>query len=194
MCIVWNYLILIGDILFSTFSQSLFQVFADDHSILVDVSEQLLSAIPFISSDIEQMDLSVSAITIPNSSCNDSNYSKLGFSRFESLESLGIGNECYRQTKSFRIEGFKRLNCLKVGSHSFTMNTESHKCRSNVFHIKNCESLKSIEIDVFSFSDSSKRFELKNLPSLQSIKIGTIGSKSYNFYRSSFIIRGIDMI
>ena len=77
---------------------------------------------------------------------------------------------------------------------SFTMNTESHKCRSNVFHIKNCESLKSIEIDVFSFSDSSKRFELKNLPSLQSIKIGTVGSKSYNFYRSSFIIRGIDMI
>ena len=102
---MWNYLILIGDILlFSTFSRSLYQVFAVDHPIFVDVSEQLLSAVPFISSDIEQMDSSVTAITIPNNSCNDSNYSNLGFSRFASLESLEIGNECYKLTKSFRIE------------------------------------------------------------------------------------------
>ena len=58
----------------------------------------------------------------------------------------------------------------------------------------NCESLESIEIGVFSFNDFAGEFELKNLPQLQSIQIGTIGSESSNFYHSSFVIRGIEMI
>ena len=65
---------------------------------------------------------------------------------------------------------------------------------SKSFHILNCESLESIQIGEFSFSDFGGDFELKNLPQLQSIQIGTIGSRSYNFYYSSFVIRGIEMI
>ena len=41
------------------------------------------------------------------------------------------------------------------------------------------------------FSDFKGKFELENLPSLQSIQIGTIGSYSFNFYCSSFVIGGI---
>ena len=59
------------------------------------------------------------------------------------------------------------------------------------FHILNCESLESIQIGEYSFSDFGGDFELKNLPQLQSIQIGKIGSTSYNFYNSSFMIRGI---
>ena len=66
--------------------------------------------------------------------------------------------------------------------------------RSKSFHILNCESLESIEIGEYSFSDFAGEFELKNLPQLQSIQIGTIGSKSYNFYASSFVIRGLELI
>ena len=55
-------------------------------------------------------------------------------------------------------------------------------------------SLESIEIGEYSFSDFGGEFELKNLPQLQSIQIGTIGSKSNNFYSSLFVIRGIEMI
>ena len=62
------------------------------------------------------------------------------------------------------------------------------------FHILNCESLGSIQIGEYSFSDFGGEFELKNLPQLQSIQFGTIGSESYNFYYSSFVIRGIDVI
>ena len=65
---------------------------------------------------------------------------------------------------------------------------------SKSFHILNCESLESIQIGVYSFSDFAGEFELKNLPQLQSIQIGTIGSKSYNFSSSSFVIRGIELI
>ena len=59
----------------------------------------------------------------------------------------------------------------------------------------NCESLESIQIGKFSFSDFGGDFELKNLPQLQSIQIGSIERDySYNFYYIPFMIRGIDMI
>ena len=58
----------------------------------------------------------------------------------------------------------------------------------------NCESLESIEIGEYSFSDYGGDFELKNLPQIQSIQIGTIGKESNNFYCSSFMIGGIEMI
>ena len=64
----------------------------------------------------------------------------------------------------------------------------------NQFHILNCESLESIQIGEYSFSDYGGEFELKNLPQLQSIQIGTIGKESCNFYGRSFVIRGIEMI
>ena len=41
-----------------------------------------------------------------------------------------------------------------------------------IFHILNCESLESIDIGEYSFSDFGGDFELKNLPQLQSIQIG----------------------
>ena len=62
------------------------------------------------------------------------------------------------------------------------------------FHILNCESLESIQIGEYSFSEFAGECELKNLPQLQSIQIGTIGSDSSNFYWSSFVIRGIELI
>ena len=62
---------------------------------------------------------------------------------------------------------------------------------SKSFHILNCASLESIEIGEFSFADFGGEFELSNLPSLQLLKIGVIGHDSYNFIRSTFVIRGI---
>ena len=50
------------------------------------------------------------------------------------------------------------------------------------------------KIGQFNFYDFTGEFELKNLPQLQSIQIGTIGRDSFNFYHSSFVIRGIDVI
>ena len=64
--------------------------------------------------------------------------------------------------------------------------------QSKSFHILNCESLESIQIGDYSFSDFAGEFELKNLPQLQSIQIGAIESYSGNFYNSSFVIGGID--
>ena len=65
---------------------------------------------------------------------------------------------------------------------------------SKSFHILNCESLESIEIGAFSFSDYSGGFELSNLKSLKSIKIGEVENESWNYFWCSFIIEGITYI
>ena len=108
------------------------------------------------------------------------------------LESIEIGNDCFGSVQTFRIDGLNRLKTIKIGNDSFTKRYGNDKSKS--FHILNCESLKSIQIGENSFSDFGGEFELKNLPQLQSIQIGSIGSDSYNFYWSSFVIRGIELI
>ena len=97
--------------------------------------------------------------------------------------------------KTFKIDGLNRLKTIKIGNNSFTQKKYNWgDDQSKSFHILNCESLESIQIGQYSFSDYAGDFELKNLPQLQSIQIGTIGSDSCNFYDNSFVIRGIGLI
>ena len=138
------------------------------------------------------MDSTITSIVIPNWTCNDDDYTIFDFSRFTQVKSIEIGNDCFAFVKTFKMDGLNQLKSLKIGINSFTQIKNSYGYdKSKSFHILNCESLESIEIDEWSFSDFGGQFELKNLPSLQSIQIGTVGSKSYNFYHSSFVIRGI---
>ena len=133
---------------------------------------------------------------------------------FLNLESIEIGNDCFGSVQTFKIDGLNRLKTIKIGINSFTQRKNSNgndksksffmwysrvrnsarNDKSKSFHILNCESLESIEIGGYSFSDFAGEFELKNLPQLQSIQIGTIGSKSRNFYDSTLVLRGIDMV
>ena len=119
----------------------------------------------------------------------------MNLSNLISLESIEIGDGCFGSVQTFQIDRLNRLKTLKIGSNSFTQKKNSNgDDESRSFHILNCESLKSIQIGQYSFSDFGGDFELKNCPQLQSIQIGTIGIDSSNFYYSSFVIRGIDMI
>ena len=115
---------------------------------------------------------------------------------FLNLESIEIGDDCFKSVETFQIDGLNRLKSLKIGVNSFTLNDWCNctSDESKSFHILNCESLESIEIGEWSFYEYSKEFELKNLPQLQFIQIGTIRSDSYNFYWSSFVIRGIAIL
>ena len=111
------------------------------------------------------------------------------------IESVKIGNYCFELVQTFKIDGLNRLKSIKIGSNSFTHKKNDYgNDKSKSFHILNCESLESIQIGEYSFSDYGGEFELKNLPQLQSIQIGTIGSRSYNFPNSSFVIEGIELI
>ena len=116
-------------------------------------------------------------------------------SLFLNLESIEIGNNCFGSVQTFQINGLNRLKTINIGIDSFTQeNDDWEDDSSKSFHILNCESLESIQIGEYSFSDYAGEFELKNLPQLQSIQIGTIESRSFNFCYSSFVIRGIELI
>ena len=110
-----------------------------------------------------------------------------------SLKSIEIGDNCFKNVKTFQIDGLNRLESLKIGKNSFVKNSHGIDA-SKSFHILNCESLGSIQIGEGSFNDFGGEFELKNLTQLQSIQIGTIGGYSRNFYNSSLVIGGINMI
>ena len=145
----------------------------------------------------------ISSIRIPNNSYNDTTHSLLDYSRYTIVESIEIGDDCYGSVKTFKIEGLNRLRSLRIGKNSFTQvkenewNNDYQAAESRViiglksFRILNCESLESIEIGEYSFSDYGGDFELKNLNALQSITVGKIGIKSWNFdIHRSFILRG----
>ena len=137
--------------------------------------------------------LQMTDLTISSNCCNDLN--ALDLNRFKWLRSIEIGDECFGSVKTFKIDGLNRLKTIKIGNNSFTQKKNDYgNDESKSFHILNCESLESIQIGQYSFSDYGGEFELKNLPQLQSIHIGSIGSNSRNFYGSSFVIRGIELM
>ena len=162
----------------------------------IDVSTILADLIPFTLSNIELFDSNITSIQIPNYSISDENYTIFNFSRFILLEELIIGNDCFSDGNIFKIDGLNHLKSIKIGMNSFTKNKDSFgNDSSRSFSILNCIELESIEIGRYSFSDYGGLFELFNLPKLSTIKIGEIGSYSYNFFWSSFEIKGIiDMI
>ena len=111
------------------------------------------------------------------------------------LDNYIVIDNDFESVKTFQIDGLKRLKTIRIGKNSFTQKKNFWgDDKSKSFHILNCESLESIQIGEYSFSDFSGKFELKNLPQLQSIQIGTIGGYSCNFFWSSFVIRGIELI
>ena len=162
---------------------------------------------PLSKNELQAFDTTVTSIIIPNWSCNDIDYTIFDFSRFNIVESIEIGDYCFKSVQTFKIDGLNRLKTIKIGKNSFTQVKQEEwnmiktydervkKCKqSKSFHILNCESLESIQIGEWSFSDYGGEFELKNLPQLQSIQIGTIEDNSFNFCYSSFVIRGIELI
>ena len=175
----------------------------------IDVNESLSKLIPItISSlkDLSKLESSIINLNIPSWSFNNElNMIELNLNRFENLESIEIGNDCFGSIQSFQIEGLNRLKTIKIGINSFTqvklndfendLDGSISKCRneSKSFHILNCKSLKMIEIGVCSFADFGGEFELRNLDNLESIKIGGSGNVAMNFLYSSFNIRGITM-
>ena len=139
---------------------------------------------------IQSINSTASSIILPKWTCIENSYTITNFSRFTSVESIEISDHSFAFVKTFQIDGLNRLKSIKIGDYSFTQIKYGYKNDlTRSFHILNCELLESIQIGVCSFSDYAGDFELKNLPQLQSIQFGT-----NNFYYSSFVIRGIELI
>ena len=141
-------------------------------------------------SELNNLSTSVTNLLIASNCCNE--LTSLDLSEYKRLKSIEIGNECFENVDTFRIDGLNNLKSLKIGMNSFTKNKNRYGgSSSRSFHILSCIQLESIEIGRYSFSDYAGDFELVNLPKLYSIRIGEISSDSYNFCHSSFVIKGI---
>ena len=139
--------------------------------------------------DLHNLNVQVTDLTISSNCCNDMGI--LDLNRFKWLRSIEIGNDCFGSVQTFQIDGLNQLKTIKIGKNSFTQNKNSYgNDSSKSFHILNCESLESIEIGQYSFSDFAGEFELKNLPQLQSLQIGNEQNDSKNFAYSSLVLRG----
>ena len=140
------------------------------------------------------MNLNVANLIISSNSCNE--LSELDLNKYRYLKSIEIGNDCFMNVGTFKIDGLNELKSLKIGISSFTYVKNNYgNDSSRSFSISNCDELESVEIGRYSFSDYGGGFELRNLPKLSTIKIGEIESDSSNFRCSSFIVEGIiDMI
>ena len=154
---------------------------------------------PFTNKDIN---IDSKSIHISNGLYKNTN--SFSLIKLNTIESIEIGNDCFSNANLFKIDGLNHLKSLKIGKNSFTTQKANWKivntdC-SRSFQVLNCVELKSIEIGEYSFSGYSGKFELSNLPSLYSIKIGSMEmdcpnsdfiGRSFNFFGSSFVIKGI---
>ena len=166
-------------------------IFLDVHPLLA----KYFSATAYYSCDyIQSIPSSETSIILADYTCNEMNYTTFDFSRFTNLEYLEIGSYSFRSVETFIIDGMNSLLSLKINQKSFLSARYYDGWNPGTsFHIRNCESLDSIDIGRKSFSDYTGSFELVNLPSLQYINIGEMtfdGVPENNFYYASFIVRG----
>ena len=93
---------------------------------------------------------------------NISNYS------FHQLKSITIGNGCFKDVREFVIDGLASLESVKIGEECFRISDGERN--DGVCRITNCPNLRQLEIGGSSFIDF-QLFELSNLNSIQSIKL-----------------------
>ena len=128
------------------------------------------------------MNIQVTDLTISSNCCNDLN--ALDLNRFKWLRSIEIGDECFRSVVIFKIDGLNRLKTIKIGNNSFTEDKNWWgNDDSKSFQILNCESLESIEIGEYSFSDYAGVFEFNNLSNLKFITFGNSVLRDFTIAR-----------
>lgn len=128
-------------------------------------------------------------ITIESNTGNEYAITHLDLSKYDDLEILRIGNGCFKNVKEVRIVGLQQLVRVSIGRNSFTRERENGRRSNYRFILRDCESLKELQIGRGSFSSYSA-IELENLPALTELTIGDVKAKSNNFFDSSLELKG----
>ena len=142
---------------------------------------------------LNTLNTTVTEITIPSNNLNDASLTVLDLSRFRRLKKLVVGDECFMNVDEVKMAGLKALESVEIGMNSFTQykNTYYITADSNRhFYLKECPSLKSLEMGRYSFSDYTV-CEIENVDALEVIEIGYLYSDSYNFDSASLELKSI---
>ena len=102
---------------------------------------------------------------------NDYRCGRLTFSNnsFNQLKSIYFGHKCFTHVREFVIDGLESLESVKIGEWCFRISEEERD--DGICRITNCPNLRQLEIGDKSFRDF-KSFELSNVKSIQSINFG----------------------
>ena len=93
----------------------------------------------------------------------------LSTNSFHQLKSITIRNYCFQHVREFVIDGLESLESVEIGESCFRISDERRN--DGICRITNCPNLRQLEIGDESFRDF-KSFELSNLNSIQSINFG----------------------
>ena len=127
-------------------------------------------------------------ITVGDGKCNGEN-ERIDLSKYVNLKNVSIGNECFFYQDVLNLTGLHSLERVMIGMNSFTMKKNSSGNDANrKLYVKNCDALKELKIDHYSFSDY-RVIEIDNVNSLELIEIGDMIYESFNFYSASLELK-----
>ncbi|KAK8826471.1 hypothetical protein WA577_001399 [Blastocystis sp. JDR] len=134
--------------------------------------------------------LNVEVITVGDNKCNGAN-DRIDLSKYFNLKNVSIGNDCFYFQDVLNLTGLHSLERVMIGENSFTKKKYYYGNDANrKLYVKNCDALKELKIDRYSFSDYSV-IEIENVNSLELIEIGYLDSDSYNFYSASLELKNL---
>ena len=127
-------------------------------------------------------------ITVGNGMCNEEN-ERIDLSKYFNLKNVSIGNDCFFHQDVLNLTGLHSLERVMIGENSFTKKKNFFGNDANrKLYVKNCDALKELKIDHYSFSDYSV-IEIENVNSLELIEMGDMDNWSYNFAYASLELK-----
>ena len=126
----------------------------------------------------------IEELIVKNNSCNGKEWESLDLSLLSKLRKLTVGDECFNEVETVKLNGLKELESVVVGKESF----EFQGNRKTSFELKDCEKVKELIIGEESFNLFGK-FSLENTPSMERIIM-----KGSNFYWASCWFHGYGLM
>ena len=139
--------------------------------------------------ELNALDSTVETIIVDNNGCNDRSFTVLNLTRFVNLRVLEIGDYSFSYVNEVYLIGLDKLERVLIGENSFVkykwgnaMNPNGH------FYLKDCERLKELRIDRYSFGEYSV-CEIENVNSLEVIEMGRFSNWGGAFNYASLELR-----
>ena len=139
--------------------------------------------------ELRIMSPNVEVMIVDNNACNDKCFTALVLSFFSNLKVFEVGDDCFENVEEVKLIGLKHLERVMIGKRCFRENEFRDGPDPNRhFYLKNCEKLRELKIDCFSFSDYFV-CEIENVPSLEVIEMGKVNEWSCNFSYASLELK-----
>ena len=127
---------------------------------------------------------------VDNNACNDKCYLLLDLSSISNLKVFEVGDYSFAFVDEVKLIGLNQLERVVIGQNCFTEYKDCYHDSdlNRHFYLKNCERLRELKMDCYSFADYSV-CEIENLPSLEVIEMGELNIDSSNFFDASLELK-----